>query len=193
MIPGIIMPVPLPANAKQVFKNRRHEIWEWDQELYDGTHATFSATVREDTVGVIAFLDADTILLQYEEQKGTEEPFWDVPGGIIDHGESPEHGAARELLEETGYRASTLRHFRTKRFTGLSRFEDFVYLAAGLSNGEPIKHDAGEKITLKPTSWHEAVRLSLQGGLRRQDVMLAILAMEFDPDARAIKQQLLAS
>lgn len=28
--------------------------------------------------------------------------FWDIPGGFLEAGEHPEHGAIRELLEETG-------------------------------------------------------------------------------------------
>lgn len=151
----------------------------------------FSCVVRQDTVGIIAFLDHETILIQYEEQKGVAEPFWDVPGGVIEKNETSADGAARELFEETGYQAETLQHFRTRRFSGMSRFEDFVYLAKNLTLGEPSMHDRGEKITLKPTPWNEAVRMALQGKLRRQDVMLSILAMEFDPGAKAIKDAFL--
>ncbi len=37
----------------------------------------------------------------------------EFPGGVIDAGESPEEGAARELLEETGCKAGTLVHLGT--------------------------------------------------------------------------------
>ena len=30
---------------------------------------------------------------------------WELPGGLVEHGEAPHEGAIRELLEETGIRA----------------------------------------------------------------------------------------
>ena len=187
------MPVPPPPNATQVYKGVRHEIWEWDQELYDGSHATFACLVREDTVSIIPFLDAQTVLLIREEQPGRGEPFFDVPGGCIDKNETPTEAATRELAEETGYQAVGLQLFRESRFTGMSRFVESVFLAKHPTNGIPQHLDPGERITLVPTSWTDAVRMSLRGELRRRDVMLAILAMEFDPEARAIKERFLAS
>jgi ADP-ribose pyrophosphatase len=177
-----------------VYKNARHEVWEWDQELYDGSHKTFSCMVRQDTAAVIPFLDANTVLLLWEAQPDRIKPFWDVPGGCIESDEQdPSHAVQRELLEETGYRAQAVQHFRTTRFEGLSRFEEFVFLAKGLTDGGGPQREPGEKIELRPTAWDDAVKLALRGELRRQEVMLAILAMEFDPEARAIKQTFLQS
>lgn len=186
------MPVPPPPHAKQVYHGKRHAVWEWDQALYDGTHTTFSCIVREDTVAIIPFLDADTILLQQEEQPDRDAPFLDVPGGCVDPGELPEIAAKRELTEETQHTADTLQLFRTKKFSGMTRFEEHIFLAKQLTLHTGAAHsDAGERIVLKPTPWKEAVALSLQGALRRREAMLAILAMEFDPEARAIKEQFL--
>lgn len=42
------------------------------------------------------------------------QPFegkWDFPGGFLSNGESPEHGLARELVEELGVQARQLRLF----------------------------------------------------------------------------------
>jgi len=48
--------------------------------------------------------DEKLLCIQYRDPT-TREYFWGVPGGKIEAGESPELTAARELLEETGYRA----------------------------------------------------------------------------------------
>jgi len=186
------MPVPVPPNAKRIFKSQRHELWEWDQELYDGSHAVFSCAIRGDTVAVIPFLDKNTVLLIKESQPGRSVPFMDVPGGMIDSEERPEDTAKRELREETGYQASVLQ-FRENAHLGMTRFVEYVYLAKNLTNGQAAHLDAGEKIELMPTPWKEAVAMSLRGELRRHEAMLAILAMEFDPEARALKERFLNS
>lgn len=187
------MPVSLPQNAKLVYDGPRQQAWEWEQGLFDGSKKTFSCITREDTVAVIAFLDPETILLQQEEQPGRAAPFLDVPGGVVEKGEAPESAAARELQEETGYSSATVRLFRRKEFFGMTRFVEDVYIATGLTDGQGPALDAGEKIELKPTPWKEAVALSLQGKLRRQEAMLAILAMEFDPEAKKIKKTFLSA
>ncbi|MBI3901081.1 MAG: NUDIX hydrolase [Chlamydiia bacterium] len=45
---------------------------------------------------------ANSLLLLQQSAKKQEPGTWGVPAGKIDPGESPEEGACRELLEETG-------------------------------------------------------------------------------------------
>jgi len=66
------------------------------------------------TVAGMGFSDYDTHLAAYaiivDDDRvlltlwnGGSEPAWTLPGGEVELHESPEHGALRELLEETGY------------------------------------------------------------------------------------------
>lgn len=48
--------------------------------------------------------DEKLLCIQYRDPTNLKY-FWGVPGGKIEEGECPEVTAARELLEETGYRA----------------------------------------------------------------------------------------
>jgi ADP-ribose pyrophosphatase len=180
------MPVPPPEKASIAFRGKMATVYVWPQKLYDGSTAQFECYVRRDTVAVIAFLDRDTVLLTHQEQPGRPHPFIDPPGGLVDPGETPAEAASRELFEETGYRAGKMELWCTDRYEGITRFEEFTYVATDLVFGDGRNtEDAGEKIQLRKTPWREAVALSLKRAMRRNDSMLAIVGMEFDPEQRA--------
>lgn len=179
------MPVPPPPGAKLVYEGKLAKAYAAPQTMYDGSVRTFEYYVRPDTVAVIAFLDRDTVLLTKQEQPGRTQPFLDPPGGMVDPGESPETAALRELEEETGYRARRIELWSTNRFEGITRFEEFMYIATDLEpSADHNPEAAGEKIELLKASWAEAVDFSLKNRMRRNECMLAILGMQFDPEQR---------
>jgi ADP-ribose pyrophosphatase len=54
-------------------------------------------------VNVLAITAKSEIVLVQQYRHGTREIHWEIPGGVIDSGESPAQAATRELLEETGF------------------------------------------------------------------------------------------
>ncbi|MEO0192964.1 MAG: NUDIX hydrolase, partial [candidate division WOR-3 bacterium] len=73
------------------------------------------------SVLVIPALDQDKLVLVNQYRHPTGDFLLELPAGKVDEGESPESAAARELLEETGFRPEKL-----------TRFGEF-YLAPGYS------------------------------------------------------------
>jgi ADP-ribose pyrophosphatase len=72
-------------------------------ELPDGRVADFEVTDGSDTVAVFALTEDERVILVREFRPGPEELVLELPGGLIDEGQTPEEAAGRELLEETGY------------------------------------------------------------------------------------------
>ena len=56
-------------------------------------------------VNVVALTAREELVMVRQFRQGARDVTLEIPGGIIDPGESPEVAGARELLEETGYRA----------------------------------------------------------------------------------------
>jgi 8-oxo-dGTP pyrophosphatase MutT (NUDIX family) len=61
-----------------------------------------------DWINVVPLLDDGRVVLVRQWRYGARRLSLEVPGGLVDPGESHEQAARRELEEETGYRAATI-------------------------------------------------------------------------------------
>ena len=58
---------------------------------------------------VVATTTDNDVILVRQYRHGIQEVVLEVPGGVVDEGESPEEAAVRELQEETGFAAGSVR------------------------------------------------------------------------------------
>ena len=99
----------IPDTATLVFKGIAFDTYHWDQQMFDGSTATFEAIKKRDSATIIAVV-GDSILVNDEEQPG-KDAFQALPGGVSEEGDSPLECAKRELLEETGYASDDWQQF----------------------------------------------------------------------------------
>jgi ADP-ribose pyrophosphatase len=126
----------------RVFGLRRDEVVE-----PTGVQTTREVITHPGSVVVLPVLPDRRILLIRQYRHATRQFMWELVAGRIDEGEKSRHAAARELAEETGYRAKRLKLFLDVFPTpGFLEEEMFLFVAEGLTPGEPTPED-DEKIT----------------------------------------------
>lgn len=69
----------------------------------EGKEREFVVIESRDWVNVIPLTEDNQVVLVRQFRHGVAAPSLEIPGGVIDDGESPLHAALRELREETGY------------------------------------------------------------------------------------------
>lgn len=80
-------------------------------QLPDGNTMVREVMQKKNVVAVLAITDEKRVILCKQPRAGANElESIEVPAGLIDEGETPEIAAKRELLEETGYEAKSIKY-----------------------------------------------------------------------------------
>jgi ADP-ribose pyrophosphatase len=91
-------------SRKTVFKKYSRAIEKVIYKMPDGTKTDFYLKRENSVIAVLALTKDKKVVLAKQFRPGPNEILAELPGGGIEKGEDPKQSAARELLEETGYR-----------------------------------------------------------------------------------------
>ena len=115
-----------------VFGVRRDEVVE-----PNGVRARREVITHPGSVVVLPVLRDGRVLMIRQYRYATRRYLWELVAGRIDEGETAKAAAARELREETGYRAKKFRVFLDLFPTpGFLEERMYLLLAEGLTAGE---------------------------------------------------------
>lgn len=155
----------------RLFRLERHEL----EALEGGASRREALVLRApDWVNVIPLTDDGRVILVRQWRFGTAGPTLEIPGGMIDPGENAAEAAARELLEETGYRASEWTPLgATDPNPAFLSNTCTSFLARGLERlGEPLG-DGEEELILESAPLDEIPELIRRGEIRHSLVLSA--------------------
>jgi 8-oxo-dGTP pyrophosphatase MutT (NUDIX family) len=150
-----------------------------DVELPDGRHLDHFL-IRQRPVALCAAVnDLNEVLLLWRHRFITDTWGWELPAGVVDADETVPQAAAREMLEETGWRPGPLEHLMTVEPTnGLSDALHHVYLARGAEHvGEPEDYFESEKRDWIPLS--DVPEMVAEGAIRSANAVAALLLLHY--------------
>ncbi len=140
----------------------------------DGGRRSVEVVEHVGGVCVIARPTPAEIVLVKQYRHPVAADLWEVPAGMIEHGEPPIETARRELVEETGYRAESLRFLWSIYPTpGFCDERIHFFVADGLTPGEAQPED-DESFELRTWSLDEAWELVERDELRDAKTQIAL-------------------
>jgi len=182
---------PIPENAKRVFKGVIFDVYQWEQEIFDGKKRTFEITKRADSVVVFPVLPDGKIILTEQEQPG-KPPFIGATGGRVDEGEDVLSAAKRELLEESGYEAEEFILWHAQNMTSKVDWAVYIFIAKGLKKVSEPDLDGGEKIKLLPVTLDELINIPTKKNIyfAEQEIVSKLFEAKLDPKKRKELEEL---
>jgi ADP-ribose pyrophosphatase len=154
----------------RVFGLRRDEVLE-----PSGLRTTREVITHPGSVVVLPVLPDGRIVMIRQYRHATRQYLWELVAGRKEPEETPKEGAARELLEETGYRAKRFKVFLDVFPTpGFLEERMYLLLAEGLTAGK-AQPEEDEKIEVRAYKLKELKQMIKSGRLRDAKSIAGIL------------------
>lgn len=162
-------------STRQIYQNRWISLREDIVELPDGRTTVYGVITCSGCVGVLPFLDPNSVLMIKQYRYVAKRVTWEMPTGGMHPRESREEAAQRELAEEIGYRAGKL-----TRLSSYHTSKSVVDETAHLFLGEDLVKvelppDETEFIEVRPFPFGEVLQMVLHGEITDGMTIIAVL------------------
>jgi ADP-ribose pyrophosphatase len=160
---------------REVFRGRVFTLKTKDVVLPNGRATSLNIIEHPGAVAIVPrFENGDVVLLrQFRLAAGGE--IYEIPAGTLEPGESPRATAAREIVEETGFRARKL--VKITEFYSAPGFcteKMHLFVATGLTPATAEK-DADEIIRAERVPFPRALRMIDAGTIRDAKSIVGLL------------------
>lgn len=161
--------------TRLVYENPWIRVREDQVALPDGRTTLYGVVECAGCVGVLPFLDTETVVLVGQYRYVAGDFFWEMPTGATKPGETEEAAVQRELAEEAGYEADRLVKLCAYH-TGKSVVEETanIYLAEGL-RAIQRPPDPTEFIEVRTFPFDEVVRMVERDEIKDSMTIVAVL------------------
>jgi len=168
----------LPTSRRVIYTGKKIDLVLDTLTLSDGTTAEREVVVHRGAVALVPMVDADHVCLVRNVRYAVRTTLWEVPAGTIDPYENPDVTAARELIEETGFRAAKITKLREWYVSpGVMSEVMYLYLCQELT---PVGANLELDENLEPhvVAWSEAMAMVRDGRIQDAKTMLALMLVD---------------
>jgi ADP-ribose pyrophosphatase len=164
-------------SSRTIYQNPWLRLREDLVELPNGRTTIYGVVSTGSCVGVLPFLDPDTVVLVRQYRYVAGRHTWEMPTGGVAPGEPLEDAAQRELAEESGYRAGRLEPVCSYH-TSKSVMDEtaHLFLAFDLTRAKgPPQADATESFQVRPHRFQEVLGMVDAGEIVDSMTIIAVL------------------
>ncbi|MFE9968219.1 NUDIX domain-containing protein [Streptomyces sp. NPDC005525] len=161
---------------RPIYENYWVTVATADIQTPDGTRFDHHKVYLPPAAIVAMVDDWDRVFMMWRHRFVSDTWNWELPGGIVEDGEEPAEAAAREAVEETGYRPKgDLEHVVTfEPMIGTVTSPHHVYVVRGVDQiGEPTERNEAQRTAWVPMD--EIPALIAAGKIKNSGTLVAVL------------------
>jgi ADP-ribose pyrophosphatase len=168
----------MSVTERVLLENRRFSVVEKTITRPSGEMASCQFVRHGGSVAILPILDDGRVCLIHSRRVTVEEMLIEIPAGTREPNEEPLATAARELAEETGFRAGKFEELTTYYPSpGVLSERMWIFVASELTAGEPAR-EANEQIENFIVRWEDALAMIGTGEIRDGKTIIALLTHE---------------
>jgi ADP-ribose diphosphatase len=140
-----------------------------------GQEVPYYVVVNPDSVFVVPHLEGGDTVLVRQWRNAWDESSWEVPAGTLNEGEQPLECAHRELAEETGLRAATMRPLGVVHGAAILSGRAHIYLAEEITQEQRNPETYEQDMEVARLPMREALEAALDGTIAHATSVTALL------------------
>lgn len=130
----------------------------------------------EQSAAMLALTDDNKIVISEQYRAGPDRSMSELPGGLVDAGETPEVAVVRELMEETGYKAKKIAYLGAVYPEAYLHMKSHYFIGYGCEQVARPQYESTEYIEVKSITIDEFLEAARSGGTT--NVAAAFLAYD---------------
>ena len=161
-------------NSETVYHGKAFDVRRDQVQLPDGKETQLDIVVHPGAVTLIPIDSQGNIYFVSQYRHAVGKELLELPAGTLNEGENPQVCALREVREETGMSAATLKLIGEFFLApGYSTERMYIYLATDL-HPDPLPGDEDEFITVKTISMSKVSDMISQGVIQDAKSLAAL-------------------